>query len=114
MKEMRYHALCCDYDGTLALNGRVDEDTLAALEQIRASGRRLVLVTGRQLEDLQRAFPRLDLFDRAVVENGALLYRPASREEERLGEAPPEAFVQALREGGVDPLDVGRSIVATW
>ena len=29
---MRYLALCCDYDGTIAHHGRVDEPTLAALE----------------------------------------------------------------------------------
>ena len=49
---MRYLALACDYDGTLAQHGRVDETTLAALEKFRASGRRLLLVTGRELEDL--------------------------------------------------------------
>jgi HAD superfamily hydrolase (TIGR01484 family) len=111
---MRFLALCCDYDGTLALNGQVDEETLVALEQVRASGRRLLLVTGRELEDLQRVFPRLDLFDRVVAENGALLYRPADHEEERLGESPPDEFVRALIDRGVSPISIGRSIVATW
>jgi hydroxymethylpyrimidine pyrophosphatase-like HAD family hydrolase len=40
----------------------VDEPTIAALERVRASGRRLLLVSGRELDDLQGAFPRLDLF----------------------------------------------------
>ena len=62
---MRYHALATDYDGTLAHDGRVDEDTLAGLQKLLASGRRLVLVTGRELPDLQQTFPRLDLFERA-------------------------------------------------
>jgi len=110
---MRCHVLCCDYDGTLALNGRVDDETLVALEQVRASGRRLVLVIGRELDDLLRVFPRLDLFDRVVAENGALLYRPGAREERRLGEPPPDALVDALQARGVAPLSVGRSIVAT-
>ena len=102
------------YDGTLASDGRVDEATLAALERLRQSGRRLILVTGRHLEDLLEVFPQVNLFERAVVENGALLYRPATHEEKALGDRPPEEFVKALQERGVDPLAVGRVIVATW
>lgn len=111
---MRYHALVCDYDGTLATHGRVDDATLAALDRLRASRRMLVLVTGRQLPDLMRVFPRLDLFDRVVAENGAVLYRPSDRGERTLAEPPPEAFVAALRRRGVSPVSVGRVIVATW
>lgn len=111
---MHYLALACDYDGTLATDSRVDAETLAALERLRNSGRKLLLVTGRGLDDLIAAFPHLDLFERVVAENGALLYRPASREEVKLGPEPPEAFVSLLRERGVDPLSVGRVIVATW
>jgi hydroxymethylpyrimidine pyrophosphatase-like HAD family hydrolase len=109
---MRYAALACDYDGTLAHDGTVADETVVALERLRGSGRKLILVTGRQLDDLMRVFARLDLFDRAVVENGALLYRPATREERRLAEPPPPAFVDGLRARGV-PLSVGRVIVAT-
>src|SRR5207253_4003528 len=49
---MRYLALATDYDGTLAHDGRVDAPTLAALDRVRASGRRLFLVTGRELPEL--------------------------------------------------------------
>src|SRR5205823_7782716 len=110
---MRYLALATDYDGTLAHHGRVGPDALAALERLRATGRRLVLVSGRELEDLQSTFDHLALFDRAVLENGALLYHPATKSERRLGTPPPEEFVAALRSRGV-PVSVGRSIVATW
>ena len=110
---MRYRALACDYDGTLASHGRADERTIAALERLRRSGRQLILVTGRQLDDLSRIFAQLRLFDRVVAENGALLYRPATREERLLGEAPPERLIGALRARGVAPLSVGRAIVAT-
>jgi hydroxymethylpyrimidine pyrophosphatase-like HAD family hydrolase len=111
---MRHRALCCDYDGTLARDGLVSDATVGALERLRASGRHLVLVTGRELEELQRIFPRLDLFASVVAENGALLYDPATREERALAEAPPPPFVTVLRERGVAPLSVGRVIVATW
>jgi hypothetical protein len=111
---VRYVVLACDYDGPLARAGQVDAPTVAALERVRAAGRKLVLVTGRELADLQRVFPHLDLFDRAVAENGAVLYRPATREERLLAEPCPPALVEALRRHGVTPLSVGRAIVATW
>jgi hydroxymethylpyrimidine pyrophosphatase-like HAD family hydrolase len=109
---MRYHALACDFDRTLAHEGQVDATTLAALQRLLATGRRLILVTGRELEDLQAVFPQLHLFSRVVVENGALLYRPASRETKALCQAPPGALVQFLRKRKV-PLSVGAVIVAT-
>lgn len=110
---MRYVALACDYDGTLAHDGRVDDETIVALECLRESGRKLLLVTGRELAELAAVFPRLDLFDRVVAENGALLYRPATREELPLAESPPPEFVDRLRARGVHPLALGRVIVAT-
>src|SRR5271154_1730406 len=100
---MHYVALATDYDGTIADDGVVDAPTLAALERLRAGARRLILVTGRQLEDLRRGMPRLDLFDLVVAENGALLYDPANREEQALAEPPPPRFVERLRELGVAP-----------
>ncbi|MGH8472741.1 MAG: HAD-IIB family hydrolase, partial [Gammaproteobacteria bacterium] len=111
---MRYFALATDYDGTLAHDGIVSPATVEALERFCETGRKLFLVTGRELPDLMRVFPRLDLFDRIVAENGALIYCPATREEQSLGEAPPEVFVNALRERDIAPLSVGRVIVATW
>jgi hydroxymethylpyrimidine pyrophosphatase-like HAD family hydrolase len=106
--------MACDYDGTLASGGRVNDSTLQALEQVRASGRRLILVTGREIPDLQRVFPRLDLFESVVAENGALVYDPASNKETPLADPPPPHFAEELRRQGVDPLSQGRVIVATW
>ena len=111
---MRYHVLACDYDGTIAHHGRVDDETVAALRRIRDTGRRLILVTGRHLQDLLSVCPHVELFDRIVAENGAVVYCPATREEKLLGQPPPEPFVRALRERGVSPVAVGRAIVATW
>ena len=62
---MHYFALACDFDQTLADMGVVAKSTLAALERFLASGRRLVLVTGRQLPDLQQVFPQLSLFEQS-------------------------------------------------
>jgi hydroxymethylpyrimidine pyrophosphatase-like HAD family hydrolase len=110
---MRYLALATDYDGTLATNGVVNDATVRSLEKLKASGRKLLMVTGRHLPDLQRVLQKLELFDRVVAENGALLYNPASREEKVLAEAPKEEFLQALRAAGVI-FDVGHCIVASW
>ncbi len=111
---VRYRVLATDYDGTLATNGVVEPVTLAALERLLASGRRLILVTGRELGDLRTAFERLDLFELVVAENGALLYRPATQALTRLADPPPAAFVADLERAGVGPLSVGEVIVATW
>jgi hydroxymethylpyrimidine pyrophosphatase-like HAD family hydrolase len=111
---MRYLALCSDYDGTLATDGRLLPETVSALERLLASGRRLVLVTGRELDDLLKVCPRLDLFEYVVAENGALLYKPSTREETPLAPRPAETFVALLSERGVGPISVGRVIVATW
>ena len=81
---MRFLALATDYDGTLAKEGRVSDEALAALERLAETGRKLLLVTGRELPDLEKVFPRLDIFDRIVAENGALLYTPGSHTEREL------------------------------
>lgn len=111
---MRYLALACDYDGTLAQDGSVLETTMVALKNLLATGRKLVLVTGRELAELLSIFPGVDLFERVVAENGALLYNPDTREVKVLAEGPPPVFVDALRLRKVIPISVGRVIVATW
>src|SRR5207245_348516 len=111
---MRYQALATDYDGTLAHHGRVDAPTLAALDRLLATGRRLILVTGRELEELKGVFPQLQLFEWVVAENGGLLYRPADGRMKLLTEPPQPKFVEALKSRGVAPMNVGRTIIATW
>lgn len=111
---MRYVILASDYDGTLAENGRVSESTLQSLQRFRQSGRKLVLITGRVLSDLESIFSHLNLFDRVVAENGAVLYDPATRETKLLAPAPKQALVEALIRRGVRPLGVGQAIVSTW
>src|SRR4029453_13649960 len=111
---MRYLVLACDYDGTLAAAGQMDPATVEAPRQLRATGRRVVLLTGRELPDLLALLPEPELFDRIVAENGALLYRPVEREERPLAEPPPERFIAELKRRQVTPLSIGRVIVATW
>jgi hydroxymethylpyrimidine pyrophosphatase-like HAD family hydrolase len=111
---MRYLALATDYDGTLATHGHVPDDVWDAVRRLRDSGRKVLLVTGRELDDLEKVCPHLELFDRIVAENGGLIYRPATREQVPLAAPPPPAFVETLRERHVSPMSVGRTIVATW
>jgi hypothetical protein len=110
---MRYFAVACDYDGTLAdHDGHVTEETLGAVERLIHSGRRFVLVTGRELPDLFSVFPHCDLCDWIVAENGAVLYKPSTKKETCLAAAPTPCFVDALHASEV-PVSVGRSIIAT-
>jgi hydroxymethylpyrimidine pyrophosphatase-like HAD family hydrolase len=109
---VRFLALATDYDGTLATHGRVDGIVLPALDRLRASGRKLLLVTGRELHDLLNVFPEAALFDRVIAENGALLYRPSSKEEVALCGPPDPGLLAALRGLGV-PFSTGRALIAT-
>ena len=110
---MRYLALATDYDGTLASRGTVEPDTMEALCRLAATGRKLILVTGRRVDDLVRVFPEVAIFDRVVAENGPLVYRPQTRETRILSQPPPAAFIDELRRRGVQPLTLGQVFVAT-
>ena len=111
---MRYLTLATDYDGTLATNGIVGDDVLAALERLRKSGRKLMLVSGRELPELKIVFPAYEIFDWIVAENGALLYRPADQSQKLLAAAPPQALIDEIRRKGVERLSIGAAILATW
>jgi hydroxymethylpyrimidine pyrophosphatase-like HAD family hydrolase len=110
---MKFLCLATDYDGTLAQHGDVEESTVNALRALRETGRKLVLVTGREMTDLAKVCHFIELFDRVVAENGALLHNPADESSKVLAPEPPEEFVERLRARGVSPLSVGLGIVAT-
>lgn len=107
-------ALATDYDGTIAHDGVVDRPTLEALQRFRASGRKLILVTGRQFDELHGIFPAVDDFDAVVAENGAHLRWPSSLRDELLGQKPGPEFVAELKKQGVKPIASGHVIVATF
>lgn len=110
---MRYLALVADYDGTLAEHDRLSHTAALALKRLRISGRRAVLVTGRRVEDLLRVCPHLQMFDLVVAENGAVLYDPRSQQCSVLAAAPPPRLVAHLGQRGVQPLEIGKVVVAT-
>src|SRR5262245_13156341 len=110
---MRFIALACDYDETLARDGRVPPLGISALGQLCSSGRKLVLVTGRELADLSAVFPQLRLFESVVAANGAVLHLPAAGQTKLLAEKTPTRFISTLTERRVSPLSIGQVIVAT-
>jgi HAD superfamily hydrolase (TIGR01484 family) len=135
---MKYLALATDFDGTLATDGIVEESTLKALQRWQNSGRKLILITGRQLDNLIDHIPVINIFDWVIAENGAVLYQPSTQVEQLLAERPSEAFITRLRDRiyqkqqqlenqaipeefskiaqaqTLEVLGVGRVIIATW
>jgi hypothetical protein len=111
---MRYMALACDYDGTLTTDDKPNPEVLGKLRQLRASGRKVILVTGRTLEQLLESCQELDTFDSIVLENGAVLYDPRINRSRLLCAPPPPGFVAKLKKKGVSNLTIGEAIIATW
>lgn len=111
---MRYLALATDYDGTIAGDGTVDKSTIEALKRAKSSGRKIILVTGREMPSLIEHFPEWEIFDAVIAENGALLVIPSTKHEEILCEAPPQSLIDLLNQHKVEPLSVGKGILATW
>lgn len=109
---MRFRLLGCDYDRTVATEGVLVERARDALAAVRASGRAVVLVTGRTMDELLDVFQELDLFDRIVVENGAVMHSPAAGEERVLCPPVSSRLRDELQRERV-PLVVGRAILST-
>jgi HAD superfamily hydrolase (TIGR01484 family) len=115
IRAMRYHALAADYDGTLAHHGRIDDETWAALRKLRDGGRKLIMVTGRELDELLALLGEgVELFDRIVAENGGLVYEPATKDIRPTCAEAATTLVEALARRGVARVAVGRTIIATW
>ena len=110
---MRYLALAADYDGTLAMSGSLSAEVEGALEWLRSSGRRVVLVTGRTFEEFEAACASMALFDRVVLENGAVLYSPSTRQLTALCPPASPQLARELTRRGVEPVIRGQAIVAT-
>jgi hydroxymethylpyrimidine pyrophosphatase-like HAD family hydrolase len=110
---MRFTALASDYDGTIAPDGTVPPAMVEALERCCASGRKNILVTGRELPELLGVCHRPDLFDWIVAENGGVLYCPKTKQATALGPPPSPEFVATLRRRGVEPCSTGHVVVAT-
>jgi hypothetical protein len=110
---MRFTTLACDYDGTIAGDGTISDTTIHALKECAKSGRKLVLVTGRELPELLEVCHELRIFHLVVAENGGLLYDPVTKSKKSLGPPPSPEFVATLQRRNVEPLTTGTVIVST-
>jgi hydroxymethylpyrimidine pyrophosphatase-like HAD family hydrolase len=103
--------LAFDFDGTLAENGKVPLALQRALEQLRAAGYALFMVTGRRFGDAELGSLE-DVFAGIVWENGAVLHHTITDEVYLpFGQVDPR-LVEALEAAGM-PLERGRAIVST-
>jgi hydroxymethylpyrimidine pyrophosphatase-like HAD family hydrolase len=109
---MHFVALASDYDGMLADDGKITDATWAAVQRLRASGRKLMLVTGRSVADVARALSRFEAFDRIIAENGAVVYCPKEHTTALLSAGLPGSFAKQLQLRKVGPLWIGEIILA--
>lgn len=108
---MKFRALALDYDGTIAQEGVLHPDVKTAIQEARARGIIVVLVTGRILSELARLAGDLQFLDAVVAENGAVLYLPSGHL--RLMSRPPShAFLEELRRRRIE-FTVGQCVVET-
>jgi hydroxymethylpyrimidine pyrophosphatase-like HAD family hydrolase len=110
---MYCRVIACDFDGTGAVNGHPAPELYAALDAARAEGIVTLLVTGRVLEDVQRACEEFSPFDAVVAENGAVVYLCGLGRTIQIGSPPPDRFLGELRAQGV-PFHTGSVVVGTW
>lgn len=104
-------AVAVDFDGTLTEGGAPPEAVLRGLARFRGRGGRVVLATGRVLDELATVFPSVgEATDAVVAENGGIL---AVDGRVRELSAPVEPDLDGpLRHRGV-PFRRGRILLAT-
>lgn len=109
---MYRRVMAFDFDGTLAVDGVVPPELERALEQCRARGHALFLVTGRRFDTVSLGSLG-ESFTGVVWENGAVLTHAASGEIYLpFGQLDPR-LLKALEEAAI-PFERGLAIAATW
>jgi hydroxymethylpyrimidine pyrophosphatase-like HAD family hydrolase len=109
---MKLSVLALDYDGTTARDDRLDPSVRDAIANARRRGIAVMLVTGRNLDDLRRVAGDLRFLDGVVAENGALVHFPSGGLTTPLGPPIPSAFLRRLQERGI-PFQAGQCLVDT-
>lgn len=105
---MRFRALAVADDVLVADGGGVSTEGLEALARMRRAGRRIVLVTWRELERCMSALPTLDAFDAIVAEGGAVLYLANPPTEHPLAPPLPRSLRAELLAWGLRAPTFGR------
>jgi hydroxymethylpyrimidine pyrophosphatase-like HAD family hydrolase len=109
----RIRALALDYDGTIADCGRVAPATAASLRRLSEAGIRLILVSGRRLENIRAVCDVLELFDAVILENGAVSWCPRRDLETLLAKPVSDDFLALItRELPGEPVFVGKVMIA--
>ncbi len=106
-----FRVIAVDFDGTIAEHDRVHPLALRAIGEVRRQRRKVLLCTGRRLEELRAVFPHVDRhFDAIIAENGGILVMASAV---IASAAPlPAELDGALEEAGV-PFERGHVLLAT-
>lgn len=106
-----FRVVALDYDGTIARDDRVHPPVLDAIAELRKQRRKVLLCTGRRVEELRAVFPDVDRhFDAIVAENGGVIVMAS--EILWSAEALPEELDAVLANAGV-PFQRGRVLIGT-
>lgn len=105
---MQFRALAVADDVLVAAGGEASTEGLEALARMRRAGRRIVLVTWRELERCMSALPTLDAFDAIVAEGGAVLYLASPPTEHPLAPSLPRSLHAQLVTWGLREPTYGR------
>ena len=109
---MKLSVLALDYDGTSAHNDIMGPLVREAIRGVRAQGVKVLLATGRTLDELRRVAGDLRFIDGVVAENGAVLHFPDSNHTSALAPSVPGRYLNELRRRGV-PHRSGECLVDT-
>ncbi|MCB0669350.1 MAG: HAD hydrolase family protein [Saprospiraceae bacterium] len=109
---MYFKIVALDLDGTIAMHDRIASGTWKILKEIKKSGRAILIVTGRRLDDIQQLGPLEDLCEAIIAENGAAIYIPSNQSVILPFGHLPSELVEKLSALNI-PLEKGMSIVAT-
>ena len=107
---MKLSVLALDYDGTIAFHDVLDGSVRAAIGDARTRGIKVLIVTGRSLDELRRVAGDLRLVDAVVAENGAVIHFPDTGHTTLLAPPIPQAFTAELERKGI-PSRTGQCLV---
>jgi hypothetical protein len=107
---VKLSVVALDYDGTVALDGRLEPKVRDAIAALRTRGVIVLLVTGRILDELRRVAGEPHFVDGVIAENGSVIYFADSEYESTFAPPIPAAFVAELARRGIRA-QAGRCLV---
>ena len=107
---MKLFAAALDYDGTIAVDDRIDPAIRESIAALRRRGICVLLATGRRLDDLRRVAGELHFVDAVIAENGGLLHFPDSGHTVALAPEVPAPLVDDIKRRALDA-QTGQSLV---